>query len=100
MITGIETDYQSDAGSTKDNRYLALTDELWGAFCEYLWENWQRYNGTALYMYVLPFSFLYVGVMDGIITRPRVSTCDDKDYAEKTNRNKHAQRSPMWKYKC
>ena len=25
------------------------TDELWGAFCKYLWENWPRYNGTALY---------------------------------------------------
>ena len=22
---------------------------LWGVFCEYLWENWPRYNGTALY---------------------------------------------------
>ena len=21
----------------------------WGVFCEYLWENWPRYNGTALY---------------------------------------------------
>ena len=22
--------------------------ELCGVFCEYLWENWRRYNGTAL----------------------------------------------------
>ena len=29
--------------------YLALTGELWGVFCEYLWENLPRYNGTALY---------------------------------------------------
>ena len=30
--------------------YLALTGELWGVFCEYLWENWLRYNVTALYV--------------------------------------------------
>ena len=30
--------------------YLALTGELWGVFCEYLVENWPRYNGTALYL--------------------------------------------------
>ena len=32
----------------KDTPYLALTGELWGVICEYLWENWQHY-GTALY---------------------------------------------------
>ena len=35
---------------TKDTPYLALMDELWGVFCEYLGENWPRYNDTALYM--------------------------------------------------
>ena len=30
--------------------------ELWDVFCEYLWENWPRYNGTALY--VLAFFFI------------------------------------------
>ena len=49
MIAGIQAECQSDAGSTKDTPYLALTGELWGVFCEYLWENWPRYNGTALY---------------------------------------------------
>ena len=34
----------------KDTPYLALTGELWGVFCEYLRENWPRYNGTALYL--------------------------------------------------
>ena len=24
--------------------------ELWGVFCEYLWENWLRYNSTELYL--------------------------------------------------
>ena len=48
MITGTGAEYQSDAGSTKDTPYLALTGELWGVFCEYLWENLPQYNGTAL----------------------------------------------------
>ena len=48
-------DYQSDAGSTKDAPYVALMGELWGVFCEYLWENWPRYNGTALYMNTVYF---------------------------------------------
>ena len=34
---------------TKDTPYLALTGELWGVFCEYLWENWSRYNSTTVY---------------------------------------------------
>ena len=34
----------------KDTPYLALTGEIWGVFCGYLWENWPRYNGTALYL--------------------------------------------------
>ena len=50
MIIEIEAEYQSDAGTTKDTPYLALTGELWGVFCEYLWENQPRYNGTALYI--------------------------------------------------
>ena len=49
MITGTQAEYQLDAGSTKDTPYLALMGGLWGVFCEYLWENWPRYNGTALY---------------------------------------------------
>ena len=49
-ITGTEAECQSDAGSIKDTPYLAVTGVLWGVFCEYLWENWQRYNGTALYI--------------------------------------------------
>ena len=39
--------------STKGTPYLALTGELWGVFCEYLWENVPRYNGTALYFQTL-----------------------------------------------
>ena len=50
MIAGAETEYQSDAGSTKDTPYLTLTGEIWAVFCEYLWENWPRYNGNALYI--------------------------------------------------
>ena len=29
---------------------IPLTGELWRIFCEYLWNNWPRYNGTALYV--------------------------------------------------
>ena len=53
MITVTLIDYQSDAGFTKDTPYLALTGELWDVFYEYVWENWPRYNGTALYMHQL-----------------------------------------------
>ena len=54
MITGTEAEYQSGAGSTKDTPYLALTGELWGVFCGYLWENWPRYNDIALYKDIMP----------------------------------------------
>ena len=30
----IEAKHASDAISTKDNPYLALTGQLWGVFCE------------------------------------------------------------------
>ena len=50
MIAGTETENRSDAETTKDTPYLALTGDLLDVFCEYLWENWPRYNGTALYM--------------------------------------------------
>ena len=50
MIIDFEAEYQSHAGTTKDTPYLARTGELWGVFCEYLWENQPRYNGTALYI--------------------------------------------------
>ena len=35
MIAGTQAEFQSDAGSTKDTPYLALTGEIWGVFCEY-----------------------------------------------------------------
>ena len=53
IITETEAGYQSDAGSTKDTPYLTLIGKLWGFFCQYLWENWPRYNSTALYMYYM-----------------------------------------------
>ena len=49
MIAGTQAEYQSDAESTKDTPYLALTGELWDVFCEYFFLDWSRYNGTALY---------------------------------------------------
>ena len=41
---------ESDIIITTDTPYLALTGELWDAYCEDFGENWPRYNGTALYM--------------------------------------------------
>ena len=40
---------ESDIRITTDTPYRALTEELWGVYCEELEENWPRYNGTALY---------------------------------------------------
>ena len=45
--TGAES--ESDLRITINTAYLALTGKLWGVCCEDLGENWQRYNGTALY---------------------------------------------------
>ena len=42
----------SDIRITTDTLYLTLTGELWGFYCEDLGENWQCYNGTALYLYL------------------------------------------------
>ena len=53
MFAGTQAEYQSDAGSTKHTPYLTLTGEIWGVFCGYFFwggGNWQRYNGTALYL--------------------------------------------------
>ena len=30
---------------------LVCKGELWGVVCEYLWENWPWYNGTALFIW-------------------------------------------------
>ena len=65
IITGTEAEYQSDTGSTKYLPYLALTGELWGVFCGYLWENWSRYNGTALYMKIMSGYITHLVLSDG-----------------------------------
>ena len=63
VITGTKAEYQSDAGSTKDTPYLALTGELWGVLCKHLWENWSCYNGTAPYVLLGPWvCFISVSV--------------------------------------
>ena len=51
LETGNKAKIQPDAKSPKDTPCLALTDELWGVFCEYFWENWVRYSSTALYYF-------------------------------------------------
>ena len=44
----IAVEHKVDFKHTTDTPYLALTSELWDVYCEYLEENWPRYNGTAL----------------------------------------------------
>ena len=46
------TEWKSDFKITTDTLYLALTGELWGADCDDVRQNWPRYNGTALYLYL------------------------------------------------
>ena len=50
MITVAES--ESDVRITTVTPYLALTDELWGVYCEEFGENWPRYNGPALYFVI------------------------------------------------
>ena len=47
MVT--ETEYISEIEYTKYTPYLALTGELCGVFDEEFWDDWARYNDTALY---------------------------------------------------
>ena len=46
MIEGTEAEYPSDAESTKDTPYVALTGEPWAIFCKYFCENQLCYNGN------------------------------------------------------
>ena len=49
-ITAVtEVENKSEFETTKVTPYLAVTGELWGVFSTNFGENWQFYNGTALY---------------------------------------------------
>ena len=41
-------EHKSDFKLTTNTPYLALTGELWDAYCEDFEENWLRSNGTVL----------------------------------------------------
>ena len=43
---------ESDIRITTDTPYLALMGEPQSVYCEDLGENWQRYNGRALYLVI------------------------------------------------
>ena len=50
--------HESEFAFITDSPYLALMGELWGVCCcEEFGENWPRYNGTALYFVVLPYTW-------------------------------------------
>ena len=37
-----------------------VTGEAWGAFCEYLWENWLHLNGMQLYIEICVTAFSFI----------------------------------------
>ena len=39
----------SEILESQQTPHISPTDELWGVYCENCWENWPRYNRTALY---------------------------------------------------
>ena len=43
-------EHRSDFKLTTDTSYPALSGELLGVCFKHIVENWQRYNGTALYI--------------------------------------------------
>ena len=43
-IERVKTEYKFNQYA----QFCSLTGELWGVYCEYLLENWPRYNGIAL----------------------------------------------------
>ena len=52
QLSGVISECQPGFQLTKDTLYLALTEELWGIYCEDLGEHWQCNNGTV-YRYIL-----------------------------------------------
>ena len=75
----LRAEYQSDAGFPKHT----LTGELWGVFCEHYWENWLRYNGTAMYSnctfpevinQTTAIEFLALSFLESLSSRYRVNT--------------------------
>ena len=43
---------------TRDTPHLALWGEVCGVFYEYLAENWPRYNGTVLHIYIHTHNYI------------------------------------------
>ena len=50
-LQGLRQNINQRLNLQKNNPYLALTGKLRSVFCEYIWENWLHYNGTALCIY-------------------------------------------------
>ena len=60
----IATERKSDLDLTTDTPYLAITDQLWGAYYGNSEANWTRYNGTALYLVVMFLTKWRFGKLD------------------------------------
>ena len=82
-----------DAGSTKDTPYLALMAELWGVFCEYLWENWQCYNDTARYSV---YQLVTILSWYNCIKRPLNSVVSRRQVVFHGSENKHGFLRTVW----
>ena len=63
-------EHKSDFKLTTDTPYFTLAGELWGIYCDNLGENWPRYNGIILNVYLIfPFSneaTEWVGPKEGV----------------------------------
>ena len=68
------SEHKSDFELTTDTPYLAHTGELWGVFYENFEENSPRYNGTALYIYMHIYTFIYI--YDNVFKHTRTRSID------------------------
>ena len=67
---------ESDNRITTDTAYLAPMDELQGVYCEDFGENWQCYNGTALYYMEQKSSwFDLIWIIDSLMVHSIVVQC-------------------------
>ena len=99
MIAGTREEYQSDAGSTKDTPYLALTGEQWGVLCEYFLKNWARHHGTALCFHVMMSSYASSSLAGGRVFKCSFCAnhlCEDDQFEHQAS----CQRLEAESYKC
>ena len=60
-----------------DTLYLTLSGEQWNFFCEYFWQNWPRYNRTALYLQEPEAMFMQSTVSCLLLSRSSLSALEE-----------------------